>query len=851
MRTKVIALVILISAIITFSAVAQEYKSFQIENIAAEAVWPAVYKAFQELKLPRPVVNKNAGTGQTSYYYFTALLIKNRTRFRLEYTQGTLTISMFGRQYLTDKGWADNMMPMSKKQASNILDPVKERIIELTKDTPFTTQKQIAKTEAKTEKTSAKTANKAGIYEDFVIVRTGNQEIDLLAVYKNGNLVTYDLWDDNRTAKSLVFRENKDSEAVTVLFDEKGFPKGMVTDHIIVNISSIEGNMADLRILDLQGNTIGNNKIQLPDNRETNINFQEDIDAHGPSNSYSIVYMKEDCFPCSLVNSSTITRAIACGAVIAAGSAAAAGSVGLAGPVVVIGVIAACESLYFDVVSKYIGGDHFMFNELILASEISDLVAAAALFNFKGIGLTGEFFTSSSIFNSLITSNINSVSNAKRLLNKYFPVAEIVIEGPSVIKTGIDSEWGNHYGIIELYAKSNYPEYPVIWSSLSERLKISSPFDSESKYFREGFSGIRVKADENCDLKLITEFGQIIETSQIIEAKQVIKGTEIKDQKRIDIQNPHYYYFPWPDCSTLQDLNLITEDELGKCFSDHDSCLKQLKENADIIVVNEPRLVSAILDEHILSASGLVDPDFRIDSEKLNFVRKLWKEDGTTYPPEEAGQLREFVKPAPCMGNWFGFGDKQTIILLAHEAMDKMQVNQDKIKTLQKAAELVLNQKENATEAQFLKIAADINTLEDLSKKIRVEYGDKIKKIAEKGTIQFTVKKTDPAKYYNINGAKVVGAHWSNKWLDILIAVDLVKTPVPKVVDGEHYFETAGDIRFQYVNSAGEAFEKGTVIFLKWAMLFDTFEKVEVIDFNGSLPVLRKKTLDDKLDTFW
>jgi len=417
MRCKLIVSITFITLFFFNTSIAQNTKSITIENVSSEVVWPAVFKAFKELKFPRPLIATQQGTGETSYYNYKSLMIKNRLRFKINYQENKLTISIFERQYYTKSGWSSNPLPMSKKKAAKILDPIKERIIRLTKNKTITDVNNKKQTNQE-----AKTIKKAGIYEDLVIVKTGNEEMDLLAVHKNGTIVGYDLSDDKKTIKSLVFKEKEDSEAITTIFDKQGFPKGMVTDHIIVNISSIGENMAELTVLDLQGNKIGNNKIELPVNRQTTIKFQEDKNTHGPSNNYSIMFTNEDCFPCSLINSSTITRAIGCGTAVAAGSAAAAGSAGLAGPLVVVGVIAACESLYFDVVSKYLGKDHFAFDELILASEISDFVAAATLLKFNGIGLKGKIFTSSSVFTNLISGYKNSVNSAKDLFKKYSPM---------------------------------------------------------------------------------------------------------------------------------------------------------------------------------------------------------------------------------------------------------------------------------------------------------------------------------------------------------------------------------------------------------------------------------------------
>ena len=115
---------------------AQDTKSFTIVSVDKEVVWPAVFKAFQELKLPRPSIATQEGTGQTSYYNYKSLMIKNRLRFKLNYQADSLTISIFERQYYTKSGWTDNPLPMSKKQASKILDPLKTKIEDILNTIP-------------------------------------------------------------------------------------------------------------------------------------------------------------------------------------------------------------------------------------------------------------------------------------------------------------------------------------------------------------------------------------------------------------------------------------------------------------------------------------------------------------------------------------------------------------------------------------------------------------------------------------------------------------------------------------------------------------------------------------------
>jgi len=635
MRTKIIALFILISATINLSTVAQEYKSFQIENIASEAVWPAVNKAFQELKLPRPMVNKNAGTGETSYYYYTALMIKNRARFRVEYKAGTLTISLFGRQYQSDKGWADNMMPMSKKQASNILDPLKDRIIELTKNNPFTAPGQIAQAKQESGKATVKDIEeKAGIYEDFVIVKTGNERMDLLAIHKDGNIVGYDLWEDKTTVKSLVFKKNRDSEAVTILFDEKGFPRGMVTDQCIVKISSDGGKMAELTVLDLQGKFIGNKKIELPIPGQEMLEIQDGKKSHGPSNPNILTFENQNYLSTSISTSSTTTKAVACGTSLIVGMIAEGGSAGTATPLVVAGVIAACESLYFELVARYVGKTHFTFEKLILASEISsyvaDLLSLKDISKLKGIGLLTDVSDNQTIYNAIISGFCKLPSGAESLIDKYFTEREITIEGPTSIEAGYFGDKGTP---IILYAKSNRSDVPIEWENSSDAIIIEKlgPYDTRNK---QGYSAVRVWA-----------VAPSIE-KPIISATQNTKKDEDLDYIELEIISPNYFYFlDCAECEKNTPMDSELKAKIEECKKALENCKIQTQNNKDVLFI-------------INSKNDIVEP--KLNATKLNFLKKLSKKDGSLYPPDEYGEFKEFVKEAPCAYKCPGPDDEQT-----------------------------------------------------------------------------------------------------------------------------------------------------------------------------------------------
>jgi hypothetical protein len=76
---------------------------------------------------------KNETSTESSFYTYTSLMVKNRFVFKVEVEPNKLTILIINRQYYTNNHWADSPLPMSKKQAAKILDPIKKKVLALTK----------------------------------------------------------------------------------------------------------------------------------------------------------------------------------------------------------------------------------------------------------------------------------------------------------------------------------------------------------------------------------------------------------------------------------------------------------------------------------------------------------------------------------------------------------------------------------------------------------------------------------------------------------------------------------------------------------------------------------------------
>lgn len=114
---------------------AQEYTTIEILNLEVDIAKNAVNQTFKDLKLPPMHIWKNQNSAESSFYTYTSLMVKNRFFFKVSVEPNKLTVSIKNRQYYSNNYWADSPFPMSKKQAAKILDPIKEKVLALTKIT--------------------------------------------------------------------------------------------------------------------------------------------------------------------------------------------------------------------------------------------------------------------------------------------------------------------------------------------------------------------------------------------------------------------------------------------------------------------------------------------------------------------------------------------------------------------------------------------------------------------------------------------------------------------------------------------------------------------------------------------
>ena len=234
-------------------------------------------------------------------------------------------------------------------------------------------------------------------------------------------------------------------------------------------------------------------------------------------------------------------------------------------------------------------------------------------------------------------------------------VTHVTIEGPDTVCRCVAKERStkNKPCRVKLIAKSDITGGSYDWECDSEAILLQS---------------IEGKNDE-IRVRALVDYLPSPE-SVLIKVTQKIGVVECSATHVLYLRGGYYYF--WPDCKKLYELGIITKSELNECEDDLDKCedslrLADVHDEKGILIIEQDgcnqglavKYLQLILEEHLLSASGLVNPDTKLDSEKLNWFYKLWDENGDPYPKEERAQPREFVKQLPCMKKWVELGNRK------------------------------------------------------------------------------------------------------------------------------------------------------------------------------------------------
>lgn len=730
MKKKPLFLFSVLMMFLVCSAGGQDNEAFTINNVEEHASYEAVYKAFRELKLPHPSINKSTHSGISGYVTYSNLMFKNRFKYGIAWDAGSLTIFITEKQYYSENGWVENLLPMSKNQLKKQLDPLEEKLKALLKEKPFIEEKAVG---------DATGNNHPGIYEQIALIRTDDPALEVLMMAEGTEVAGFDLKDDYSGVESFVYMASPEHAPFIIVFDEDGKPAQATVAGFMIDIYNVTENAMTVGLFDTTGAFLGDETVTL--DRERSGTFHPDNKGKGGPSGFSANIV----FDASFTTDETETLSKMLDLTILAAN----GVMCVATMPTGLGALVPCGSFM-------VGASMMVLPEASFAyKQLANVDLALSLIPFKNPAKTAE-----NIGNVAYVMK-TSIESAMKYFSDDAANNEITVTGPHEVRLGVFGELGDP---ITIYARSTEKIAPLLYRCASDAIFIEE-IEKDSYGYREGHLGLEVLAlrpEENGNVEIIF--------SQNIAGKG-----EINRKKTITVKSPNYYYLP--SCDDLLKEDIITADQYLECDDDNYECTEILDKRGDIVLTSDKEMLSIILNEHVLSATAITDPDMKLNSEKLNYVRKLWRPDGTPYPADEAGALRDFVKKAPCACRWLGVGDARDLISLGNEGKSKLAVLDEKIETLRKNATA---ENWNETEEMIKSIKGQMDT-------IRAEYEVKMNNIAAKKTISWPTSKSDTNSFYQQGEiVEVYGVRWNSGMNpDILITIPF--TPIRKMKTIEYY----------------------------------------------------------------
>jgi hypothetical protein len=106
----------------------------KIDGLQPESVWQITEMAMNENTIPIGNLNLAEGVLMSDWIEWTAIAIKNHARLYFKYESPSLTLKIADRQYQSDKGWAEAVGNLSKKNYKQYVQDVADRITAISKD---------------------------------------------------------------------------------------------------------------------------------------------------------------------------------------------------------------------------------------------------------------------------------------------------------------------------------------------------------------------------------------------------------------------------------------------------------------------------------------------------------------------------------------------------------------------------------------------------------------------------------------------------------------------------------------------------------------------------------------------
>jgi uncharacterized protein (TIGR02145 family) len=130
-RNQILRIVLCFIILSAQTVYAQKEDLSIVVNVAKEYAWNIVYQSFDKHDVKLGEVDVQTQKAVSGYYRYTNLMIDNRAKFQVTWANEMIEIQFVDRQYLSDKGWVNNLLPVTKGIKKKYIYPIAETIREL------------------------------------------------------------------------------------------------------------------------------------------------------------------------------------------------------------------------------------------------------------------------------------------------------------------------------------------------------------------------------------------------------------------------------------------------------------------------------------------------------------------------------------------------------------------------------------------------------------------------------------------------------------------------------------------------------------------------------------------------
>jgi hypothetical protein len=476
-----------------------------------------------------------------------------------------------------------------------------------------------------------------GIFDDFIISKWDTDITTLVAIDKLGNRMAISTKNNFGGINHLIY-ESENKKSITIFKNDR--PHALVDDQQTLLFKNYTDNNVTIELYDKNGAFLLEEKIDISSLKEP---YTYKLKGKGPSGELEIhVFEGTGIFkkPIDMLYYSFYI--IDAAEVILKAKHKAVSK-----------VISPAGSLLFASMLGQMEKDTWRYETVEFTSKVFDFVTTSESI------VTGTFSKLDGFRKLLewtkenIDNQSKQVQNAEKRIEQCKKVGDVElklnIEGPTEFYLPCFEESAQIQWKVSL--NSNVPVVKMNASTTSQSIKIFEKYEN-------GILTIDI-----ADLS----GGKYM--APIVLEVVLADGRTIKDAANLVSRPCNYYYVP--NCKKYFEQGIISQKELEACENDLYACIKSPKNEFDVFLMgDDDPLITQILSEHLLGNSDIVDQNFRLKTDKLNMVRKIYDQNGNPYKGKEAGQLRDHVLPAPCMRKWFLSGERYLFVDLWNINLD-------------------------------------------------------------------------------------------------------------------------------------------------------------------------------------